>query len=131
MKILFDSNILISAGVFKSKNLLEILEIIKRKKFTLILSDSVISETKGVVRSKFARFENRFLEFFKTVEYELFIIDETIKSDVDISDPKDRHVILTAQQAGVDVLITGDSDFFEKDFGIRILRPSEFLTKYA
>ena len=131
MKIMFDSNILISAGVFKSKTILDIVRLIKTDGYTLVLSDTLIGETQRVIDSKLSRYKTNFTEFFKTLDYEVFKVDETVDCDIEIRDPGDKHVILSALQSGVDILITGDKDFYDRDYRVRVMTPAVFLKQFG
>ena len=50
---------------------------------------------------------------------------------IDIRDQNDEHVIISAYISKADVLVTGDKDFFDKDFGIEILTPANFIRLYG
>lgn len=131
MKIMLDSNILISAGVFNSVTISNVLQLVKDNNYTLILSDSIVNETRNVVKSRIARFEKRFLEFFESLEYELVILETLEDYKIKIRDENDKHVIMSAIQSGIDVLITGDNDFFDEYYCFEVLRPADFLIKYG
>ena len=128
MKVFLDSNVLISAGVFRSKAILNFLDFVENK-HEIILSESVIRECLGVVKTKMPLYEERFCEFLNLLDYEQVDVD-THGLDVRIRDTEDKHVVLSALQSGADVLVTGDKDFFDYDYDIEVLTPADFLLKY-
>jgi len=131
MRIMLDSNVLISAALFRSPSINELMEFIFDN-HTLVLASSVIDEVKGVVGYKFLHRQSDIDAYFEAINYELVVTDGIDDSYIIIRDNDDRKVIASALKAEVDVLITGDSDFFERDYaGIQILTPRKFLNKFA
>lgn len=132
MRIMLDTNVLISSIIFKSKIMNELIAAIL-KDHRLVLSSFVIEELKTVVQRKF---EGRAaeLDYFLTVlpfEY-VYTPDEMDEDLFEIRDEMDYPVLYSAIVEDVDILITGDKDFSDIDIEKpEILTPNEFVGKYV
>ncbi len=132
MRIMLDTNVLISAILFRSENLSRLIEKVVED-YTLVLSTYVVDELKTVVDRKFPSKMIAIERFLTTLSYELAYSPENYDGTplFEIRDGKDYMVLHTAIIADVDILITGDKDF--NDIEIErpeILTPKEFLDKY-
>lgn len=131
MKVMIDTNIIISAALFKSHAIKELMNNIFDN-HTLVLTNSIIDEVKGVVSYKFPHKVDETDAFFASISFEY---QHTPTNDdeeqIKIRDDSDRKIIASAKMAQVDVLITGDKDFFDRTYdGIEILTPAGFMKKY-
>ena len=120
MRIMLDTNILISILFFNSKSLKDVLLKITDN-YTLVLSSYVIEELRYVIERKFPS------------KYETYFTPKIMinSSVLDIRDIKDVPVLYSSIMADVDVFITGDKDFADLDLEKpEILTPAEFLKKY-
>lgn len=129
---MIDTNILISAILFRSESLNRLIEKVAEE-YTLVLSTYVVEELKEVVERKFPTKVNAIEKFLTAISYELEYLPEDFEGTplFEIRDDKDYMVLHTAIIADVDILITGDKDF--KDIEIErpeIMTPREFLEKY-
>lgn len=132
MRIMLDTNVLISVVIFNSKLLKDMLIEICDK-HSLVLSSYVIDELGEVVNKKFPTKRPAIDKFLYKLPYELVYTPNTIleEMNIEIRDKKDIPVIYSAIISDVDILITGDKDF--KDLDIEkpeILTPSEYMEKY-
>lgn len=131
MRIMLDTNILISVFVFKSKTLNQVIETILLE-HKLVLSSFVVGELKRVVSRKFANKSRELDEFLTVLPYELVYTPEIMDENLfEIRDKMDYPVLYTAIIEEVDILVTGDKDFL--DVGVErpdILTPREFWEKY-
>lgn len=129
MRIMLDTNVLISILIFNSKKLKNVLLKITNN-YTLVLSTYVIEELKEVVERKFPTKIDDLNNFLYSLPFELYYTPENIinKNFVDIRDKKDAPVLYSSIMADIDILITGDKDFENLDIEKPIiLTPSEFL----
>ena len=131
MRIMLDTNVLISALLFPSQKFNSIMEYIFAE-HELVLSSYVVEELKSVVRRKFPNREADIerLLFLMSFEY-VYTPDEIDQELFEIRDVKDYPVLFTAIIEDVDVLITGDKDF--SDIVIEkpeIVTPAEFVERY-
>lgn len=132
MRIMLDTNVLISAILFRSENLSRLIEKVVED-HTLVLSTYVVDELTSVVDRKFPSKMIAIEKFLTALSYEFAYSPENYDGTplFEIRDCKDYMVLHTAIITDVDILITGDKDF--KDIEIErpeILTPKEFLDKY-
>jgi putative PIN family toxin of toxin-antitoxin system len=126
-----DTNIIISALVFKSSKMSEVLRRVKDEHELCIASYS-IEETMRILSSKFDGIEANVNKFFDEYPYTLIMsaIDDGAPL-VKIRDEKDYPIIHAAITGQIDVLLTGDKDFFDvKVDRPEILSPLDFLARY-
>lgn len=133
MRIMLDTNILISIAIFNSEKLKQMLVNICDK-HTLVLSSYIIEELESVVKRKFPSKVNNLARFLYKIPYELNYTPKEIieNNSIDIRDPKDLPILNSAIVSDVDIFITGDKDF--DDVNIEkpeILTGTEFLEKYC
>ena len=131
MRIMLDTNILISAFVFRSKIMDEVIEIILTE-HKLILSSFVVDELKRVISKKFENKSRALDEFLTAIPYELVYTPETMDETLfEIRDNMDYPVLYTAIIEDVDILITGDKDFLDVEIEKpEILTPAQFAERY-
>ena len=131
MRIMIDSNILISALLFPNSQL-DTLIFSVTTEHQLVLSSYVVDVLLNVGRRKFRnKFESMDL-LLSRLPYELVYTPEHTEPGLfDIRDEKDYPVLYSAITEDVDVFITGDRDFnglnLEKP---EILNPAGFIEKY-
>lgn len=133
MRIMLDTNILISIVIFNSEKLKQMLVNICDK-HTLVLSSYVIEELENVVERKFPSKVGDLARFLYKIPYELNYTPKEIvdKNSIDIRDPKDLPILNSAIVSDVDIFITGDKDFEDIDIDKpEIMTATEFLEKYC
>jgi len=131
MRIMLDTNVLISAIVLKSKAMNELMDLVLNE-HKLVLSSYVIDELKQVVSRKFKRKSSALDEFLTVLPYEFVYTPDAMDKDLfEIRDEMDYPVLYTAIIEGVDILVTGDKDFAQVEIEKpEILTPAEFLAEY-
>lgn len=132
MRIMVDTNVLISALVFRSEHLTKVIEK-ATEEYTLVLCYYVIDEINTVIERKFPKHKSTINKFLSKLSFELVYSPKEIEGErlFDIRDENDYIILHTAIIEDVDVLITGDKDFAAVDIDRpEILTPSEFLLKY-
>lgn len=132
MRIMIDTNVLISAFVFRSKLMNTLIERITEE-HTLVISSFVLDELNEVIKRKFPNQVGVLDKFLTILSYELVYSPKYYKGQklFEIRDEKDYMVLHTAIIEDIDVLITGDKDF--KDVEVdhpKIMTPAEFLAEY-
>lgn len=132
MRVMLDTNVLISALLFPSARMNRLFEVIVID-HTLVISSYVIEELHKVVERKFPGKVDVIENLLSRMSYELVYTPKNITGSlVSIRDAKDYPVIYTAIMEAVDVLITGDKDF--EELGLdkpEILTPNGFLERYG
>lgn len=133
MRIMLDTNILVSAIVFQSKPMLEIIQRLATK-YSMVLCSYIISELRDVFREKFPNHTSNLERFLIDVPFELTHTPQELPDHnlFTIRDKKDEKVLYSAILADVDVLVTGDKDLLVVEDVERpeILSHLEFLKKY-
>jgi putative PIN family toxin of toxin-antitoxin system len=131
MKVLIDTNILISAAL--SSNGTPFKAYVKAVSYpnSGIICEQNIDELRRIFNRKFPSKLNALEEFLALALPALEIVptpESKIDSEDKIRDVMDRPILRAAVNAGADVLITGDKDFLESGLdNPQILTAAEFL----
>ncbi|MDO9084967.1 MAG: putative toxin-antitoxin system toxin component, PIN family [Anaerolineaceae bacterium] len=132
MRIMLDTNVLISLFVFKGKKF-EDLFIKVCFQHTLVLSSYIIDELYEVVEKKFPGKSEFLNTFLSRIPFEQVHMPED-KPDHNlfiIRDDNDDKVLYSAIIADVDIFITGDKDFIDVVLQKpKILTPTQFLERF-
>ena len=131
MRVMLDTNILVSAFVFRSRKIYEVVDFIVSN-HTLVLASYVVDELKDVVGRKFPKLTGELDEFLATLSFTLVYSPRLIPTGLlEMRDISDIPILYTAVIEGVDVLITGDKDFDDIDVEMPvIMKLSEFEKVY-
>lgn len=133
MRVMIDTNVLISIFLFPSAKMQNLLDVICET-HTIVLPSYVVDELKEVIKRKFPQKYDLLDKFIQELPFCLAYTPEKIDANKypEIRDKKDLPILVTAILEDVDILITCDADFaaveIEKP---EILTPSEFLEKYG
>jgi putative PIN family toxin of toxin-antitoxin system len=130
---MLDTNVLISAFVFQSKHMTDMIDALTEK-HTIVLSSYVIEELKMVVAEKFSHKSGCLGRFLTNLPFEFVYTPDTLdaKKYPVLRDSDDMPVLATAILEDVDVLLTGDKDF--ENLGLErpiILTPARFMQIYC
>lgn len=129
MKIIFDTNILISAALKGGKPKSAISLVIASSRFVWIASDVIIQEYKEVLnRPKLKLPTTTKQEWLEMIDLAVKLIDVSITVDFP-RDRKDAKFLACAIASNADYLVTGDRDFEEiLDLGVtQVVTVSQFL----
>lgn len=132
MRVMLDTNVMLSAMIFRSQSMWKMMEWISQK-HRLVLSSYVIDECYEVVERKKPSLILALDRFFEGLSFEMVHTPQMLpKHDwFTIRDKDDEKVLYSAILADVDVLITGDKDFNEIDIEKpEILTPRQFAEQY-
>ena len=132
MRIMIDTNVLISMIFFPSKQMNE-LKLKLCKEHSIVLCSYIVDELQTVVERKFTAKAKAADRFFKNLPFDLIYTPKFL--DVDkypkLRDERDTPILATAILDDIDILITGDKDFYDVDIEYpKILTPADFLAKY-
>ena len=133
MRIMIDTNVLISAFVLSSSHMLRMIDRITEQ-HTIVLSTYIIDELKIVTKRKFPAKYDLLELFLRELPFELVYTPEKIDKlkYPDIRDVKDLPVLVSAIIDDVDILISGDADFAPLEMEHpEILTPRDFVEKYC
>ncbi len=132
MKVMLDTNILISAFVFKSKKINELIYKLS-KEHEIIICSYTVEELKELIGTKFKVSLKNLDEFLKIFPFNLVYSPTSVENKLfDIRDKDDYIILHTAIIEDVDIFITGDKDFDSIDIDKpEIMNATEFLEKYS
>ena len=132
MKVMLDTNILVSVIFFPSKRTMSFLAAVSSH--DIVISQYTIDELNYVANDKFPRLKNRLDSFFDELPFELLpTADKRHPQGIpDIRDVKDLPILVTAILEKVDVLVTGDEDFLVlQSERPKIMTMAQFEEKYS
>ena len=131
MKVMLDTNILISAFVFKSEIMNKLIYKLSQK-YEIIICSYTINELKEILKTKFNTKIKYFNEFLENFPFTLIYTPKNIKKDLfRIRDRDDYIILYTAIFYNIDIFITGDKDFDDVEVEKpKIMTVSQFLNKY-
>jgi putative PIN family toxin of toxin-antitoxin system len=131
MRILVDTNIIISAGLFPESLVGKALKHII-KNHNLILCQYTLDELQDVFLRKFLNRIDYLNEFVRNLKYELINIKITdYKKYPQIRDKDDIPLLASAIETNADVFITGDKDFDDiKITKPKIMKPKDYIEEY-
>ena len=132
MRVMLDTNVLISALLFPSERMTKLFENLVVN-HTVVLCSYVIDELHMVVERKFPNKANVVEKLLERMSYELVYTPKIMdKAMLEIRDVKDYPIIYTAILEEVDVLVTGDRDFENLELKCpEILTPTAFMERYG
>ena len=132
MRVMLDTNILVSAFVFKSKKMNKLIYNLS-KNHEIVICSYTIEELKGLMKEKFNVDLKDLDDFLRDFPFDLVYSPTSVENKLfEIRDKDDYIILHTAIIEDVDVFITGDKDF--DDIIIdkpEIMKTSEFLEKYC
>ncbi len=132
MRVMLDTNVLLSALLFPGERMDRMMQCIFEE-HRLVLSSFVVDELNYVVRRKFPGKLKTVDGLLSGMGFELVYTPREMKQGLfDIRDAKDYPVLYTAIQEDVDILITGDKDFASVNVERpEILTPAQFMERYV
>lgn len=132
-KIVLDTNILISALLFKGE-LSKIVDLWEKGKITPVISKETFEEFRDVL--KYPKFSLTKDEVKTIVEEKILPFFEVIDISVNVNgickDPGDDKFLSCAVSASADFIVTGDKDFgsLKRYKSTVIIKPSDFLRMF-
>lgn len=129
LKIIIDTNVLISAALKGRKPMAAIFEILARPQCEWIVSQAILDEYRGVLsRPKLKLSQSQQEEWFLFLDLATIVIDVNLEIDFP-RDRKDAKFLACAVVANADYLLTGDRDFedVERLGKTQIVSVSQFL----
>lgn len=125
MKIMLDTNILISAFVFGGK-VRDVLKILFDMKCKLYISEYVDTEFQLILNKKWSNRAEKIYSLYRSMDF--VFCSSTSETFGHLRDEKDIPVLSDAIYHNVDILLTGDKDFLEAGIETpQVVSPSELL----
>ena len=124
-----DTNILVSALVFKRGKPDKFLRMALAGQISLTVSDAILDEMADVLARKFQASPDEIAEAREIVREAARTVTPAVQLDVVKEDPADNKVLECAVTAGSDYIVTGDKDLLRlgQYDAIRIVNVAEFL----
>ena len=132
MRVMVDTNILVSAALFRNGGVSTTLKEIMSR-YSLCICAFSLEELFIVFERKFKHKRSDLDEFLRQLSYELIYSPlEIDKTGLPlIRDEKDYPILMSAIDADIDVLVSGDKDFSRVDCERpEILTPLRFRERY-
>lgn len=131
MRVMVDTNVLISGLLFPRSCVASVLEHIASR-HTLVLASFVTDELRAVIARKFPKMVLTIERLLEKMSYEMVFTPDHIEAGLfAIRDMKDYPVLYTAMTNGVDILVTGDKDFQNVETDApEIMTPSQYAKIY-
>ncbi len=131
MRVMLDTNILISTFIFKSKKMNELIYKLS-KEHEIVICSYTVEKLKGLVKTKFNVKQADLDDFLMNFPFDLVYSPANVENKLfDIRDNDDYIILNTAIIEDVDIFITGDKDFDDVDIEKpEIMNASQFLEKY-
>jgi len=131
LKVVFDTNIFISAFVIPGSKAEAAYSHALKKDFTLYSSVAILTETAQKLREKFGWQQDKITSLLKAIAK----VATVIKSEPHLhhlADEPDNRVLECAEAVGADFIVTGDKHLlFLKHFqNSNVVRLSDFLRKF-
>ena len=128
MKVMLDTNVLISAFVFGGK-VREVLIRLFETNCVLYISEYVDKEFNNILQEKWSDRADKIYSLYRSMDF--IFCSSTAETLGCLRDKKDIPVLSDAIYHGVDILLTGDKDFLEADIETpKIISPSELLENF-
>ena len=128
MKVVFDTNVFVSAFIVSGSRGEQALLLAYRRKVALYTSVPILTETARVLREKFAQSEQDITAALKMIGRSATIVQPVRKITI-LEDAPDNRILECAVTGEVDLLVTGDDGLLKlKKFEeIPIVRLADFL----
>jgi uncharacterized protein len=128
MKVVFDTNVFVSAFIVPGSKGEEALLLAHRRKVDLYTSIPILTETTRILRTKFDQPERDVLAALKQISRTATIVRPARTVSV-LEDVPDNRILECALSAQADLVVTGDHHLLAlKEFeGIPLVRLADFL----
>ena len=131
MKVVFDTNVFISAFIVPGGQAERALLLAWARHFILFTSVPILTETAQKLRSKFGQTDKDIRQALKFISRTAEILKPTVRLRV-LKDIPDNRILECAFQARADLIVTGDRHLLKlREFeGISIIRLTDFLRMF-
>lgn len=135
MRILIDTNVLISAALFPNSIPARAFDLAVSGHYVALVSEQNIEEMHRIFQKKFPHKRDVLERFLASsmLSWEIIPVPaEEVAVENAIRDINDRPILRAAVLAGADFLLTGDKDFLEANISKpKVLSPAEFVQGYG
>ena len=135
IKVVFDTNIIVSGLIANAGAPYQALEAWRRRDVVLLVSDAIIEEVVDVLARPFFRDKRQIsrsdiARVKHALKMDAIVVSPNTRLEVVRDDPDDNRIVECALDGGADYIVSGDHHLLElKRFrGIQIVTAREFLT---
>jgi uncharacterized protein len=131
MRVVFDTNVFISAFVTPASQGERAFLLAHQRRFDLYTSVSILTETAGRLRRKFDQDEDDIRQALRQISRVAVVVKPSRTITV-VADKADNRILECAIEAGADLVVTGDRHLLRlRQFeGIPIVRLADFLRMF-
>ena len=131
MRVVFDSNVFVSAFVFVGGQGERAFLLAVRQRFELHTSVAILTETAGVLRRKFGQDDDDVKQALRQISHAAAVTRPTSTLHV-VGDAADNRILECALDSGADLIVTGDRHLLKlrRFEGIPIVRLADFLRSF-
>ncbi len=129
LRVVLDTNVLISAILFPDKKLAGIWRLLLSGGYVAILSPAIVTEMARKLRGKFYLEERTLQDTVRNLVRRAELVQPKAIPDAVPNDPDDNHIIACALEGQADLIVSGDRHLLalHEYEGIPIVRPMDFL----
>ena len=129
MKVMLDTNVLVSAFVFGGK-VWNVLNILFDTDCKIYVSEYVDAEFKRILDEKWSDRADKIYSLYRSMDF--IFCSSTTEMFGNLRDEKDIPVLSDAIYHGIDILLTGDKDFLDANIERpQIVSPSDLLEYFS
>jgi putative PIN family toxin of toxin-antitoxin system len=131
MKVVFDTNVFISAFIVTASQAERAFLLARQRRFELCTSVAILTETARKLREKFDQSDEDIKDALKMISRAADVLKPSIRLNV-LKDAPDNRILECAVQARADLVVTGDRHLLRlrKFQDIPILRLVDFLRMF-
>lgn len=131
MKVMIDTNIIISAAISPNGNAAKAFLKAVLPPYEPVVCEYIVDEVHRKFNEKFSKHATELEAFLNDVLQIIRVVPTPEKQTAEedkIRDLKDRPILRAARSANVDILLTGDRDFLDSDItNPRIIAATDFI----
>jgi hypothetical protein len=134
LQVTLDTNVLVSAMIMKQGKPGQIIARAHEKKFSLLLSEEILRETRVAlhykhIQKRFHPTDQSIEDFLLKLRMVCTLVTIQHVEDIVPSDPPDNIVLACAVEGGAHYLVSGNKHLLdlEQHRGVKIVTPAQFL----
>lgn len=127
MKILLDTNVIISAILFRGRSRTLLAKLLESN-HELYVSEYIDSEFKAKLMQKWPSKSEQAYQLFHQLN--IHFVNSTSELNGELRDKKDIPVLSDARFHHIDVILTGDKDFLESDLDTPVILSPSMMMDY-
>lgn len=125
LRVMLDTNVLISAIVFDA-DVLNLLVRLSKDRHKMYISEYIDHEFRDKILEKWEDKARKILLMYEGLM--IPVLNSSLSIKCKLRDPKDEQVLTDAMDSHMDILLTGDKDFYDGNFeNIKIMTVKELV----